>query len=143
MLGGQTIQFLVQGKESNGSISALRSRMPAGTKAPLAHSHEAFEETIYVLEGELAFTVDGETRTMRVGDIILIPRGAVHSFVVSADQDASILSVATPGLFRLEYFHELAALLDEAGDEAPDRQAVFDLMKRHGITPVPVSGDEA
>jgi quercetin dioxygenase-like cupin family protein len=140
MLNGQTIQFLIEGKDSNGSIAAIQARIPAGTKVPLAHSHAAFEETIYVLEGELAFTVDGDTRAMKAGDIMLIPRGAVHTFSVNVDQDASILSVATPGLFRLAYFHELAELLDGSGDEPPDPIAISTLMKRHGITPAPVAG---
>ena len=36
--------------------------VPVGAKVPLPHYHESFDETIYVLEGIMTFTVDGKLK---------------------------------------------------------------------------------
>jgi quercetin dioxygenase-like cupin family protein len=49
----------------------------AGASLPEhAHSHEQITS---VIEGEFAFTLEGETRTMRAGSIAVIPANAKHS----------------------------------------------------------------
>jgi quercetin dioxygenase-like cupin family protein len=46
------------------------------TTAPM-HVHEEEQFTI-VLDGELEFTIDGETKTMRAGDVAVIPSWVPH-----------------------------------------------------------------
>ncbi|MFL6139903.1 MAG: cupin domain-containing protein [Frankiaceae bacterium] len=46
------------------------------TEAPV-HVHEE-EQIVIVLEGELEFEVDGEVRTMRPGDVAVIPPWVPH-----------------------------------------------------------------
>ena len=41
----------------------------AGAKVPIAHSHDAYEETIYGLEGVLTFTVDGRKTDIGPGEV--------------------------------------------------------------------------
>jgi len=43
------------------------------------HSHEHTEQVMVVTEGELELTVEGETRTLGVGDWAVINRGVEHS----------------------------------------------------------------
>ena len=45
------------------------------------------------------------------------------------------MSVATPGVFRPNYFLELAELLEASAGGPPDRAAILDIMRRHGLTP--------
>ena len=52
--------------------------VPAGAKVPIAHSHDAYEETIYGLEGVLTFTVDGRKIDIGPGEVLCIARGAVQ-----------------------------------------------------------------
>ena len=43
------------------------------------HTHHG-EEVIYVLEGTLEYTLDGKPPvTLKAGDVLFIPNGAVHS----------------------------------------------------------------
>lgn len=51
-------------------------RFPPNTKAPV-HSHEE-EQIVIVLEGEFEFEIDGEVRTMRVGDVAVVPAWVPH-----------------------------------------------------------------
>jgi quercetin dioxygenase-like cupin family protein len=111
MVGGMTIQFLVEGEQSGGSVSVFTFDVPVGTRVAAAHSHDGFEETIYGLDGVLTWTVDGAPTDVGPGEALLIPRGAVHQFVNNGDVDAKALAIATPGVFGPNYFREVAAVL--------------------------------
>lgn len=45
-----------------------------------SHAHTKKEETFQILYGDMKLTLDGETNTMRAGDIQLVQRGQYHSF---------------------------------------------------------------
>lgn len=51
-------------------------RFAPHTEAPV-HVHEE-EQIVLVLEGELEFELDGEVRTMRVGDVAVVPPWVSH-----------------------------------------------------------------
>ena len=136
-IGGLAIRFLVEGKESAGSVAIFEFDVPAGANVPVAHSHDAYEETIYGLEGVLTMTVDGVRTEVAPGDALLIPRGAVHRFDNLHDADASALGIVSPGILGPEYFRDVAAVVDAAAGGPPDVAAIGVVMKRHGLTPAP------
>ena len=133
-VAGMTIQFLLEPDQTAGAVSVFRCDLPVGARNAAPHSHDAFDETVYGLSGTTTWTVDGTPHDVGPGEVLFIPRGAVHGFSVSED-DASILCVATPGLFRRSYFTELADVLEAAGDGPPDHAAIVAVMQRHGLTP--------
>jgi hypothetical protein len=49
-VGAISIDFLVNADDSGGSVTEFECAVPADAKVPIAHSHDAFEETIYGLE---------------------------------------------------------------------------------------------
>jgi quercetin dioxygenase-like cupin family protein len=61
-----------------GSCSACVIRVAAGDKVRPAHSHPHGEEVIYIIRGEGRVLVAGEVAQVRVGSVVLFPRGAVH-----------------------------------------------------------------
>jgi quercetin dioxygenase-like cupin family protein len=63
------------------------------TEAPL-HVHEE-EQISIVLDGEFEFTLDGETRTMRAGDVAVIPPWVPHGAHTN-DTSCYELDVFTP-----------------------------------------------
>ncbi|MGH3439393.1 MAG: cupin domain-containing protein [Sciscionella sp.] len=63
------------------------------TKAPL-HSHIE-EQIVIVTEGEFEFTIDGATRTMRAGDVAVIPPWVPHG-ARTGDASCRELDVFTP-----------------------------------------------
>jgi quercetin dioxygenase-like cupin family protein len=134
-LGPITVTFSVEAEDSNGTATVSRIDVAAGAGIPLAHFHDAFEETIYGLTGTTVFTIDGERVVIGPGDTFCIKRGAVHSFVVDDDEDAAFLAIATPGIFGRAYFEELRAAL-AANNGVPDPAAFGAIMHRHGLTPV-------
>lgn len=134
-VGGMTIRFLVEGKQSGGAVSIFEFEVPAGARIAASHSHDGFEETIYGLEGVLTWTVDDAPTDVGPGEALMIPRGAVHRFDNNGDVDAKALAIATPGVFGPDYFRECAAVLDAAGNGPPDVAALAAIMRRHGLTP--------
>jgi quercetin dioxygenase-like cupin family protein len=133
-VGTMAIRFLVEGEESGGSVAMFEFDVPAGMSVAAAHSHDRYEETIYGLDGELTWTVEGAPIVVGPGDVLLIPRGARHQFDNTGDVDATALAVVTPGVLGPEYFHEVAAILDAAAGAPPDFDALGEVMRRHGLT---------
>jgi mannose-6-phosphate isomerase-like protein (cupin superfamily) len=133
-LGPITITFSVDAEMSNGTATLSRCDMVGGAGLPMPHSHDAFEETIYGLEGVTTFTVDGESVAIGAGDTLCIRRGQVHSFIAGVE-DVSFLAMATPGVFGPDYFLELADLISGGDDGPPDPGAIAQVMLRHGLTP--------
>jgi quercetin dioxygenase-like cupin family protein len=133
-VGGLAIRFLLEGEQSAGSVAVFEFDVPAGSKVAAAHGHDGYEETIYGLEGTLVWTVEGEPIEVGPGEVLCIPRGAVHQFANSGGVDAKALAIVTPGILGPDYFREVAAVLD-AGGGPPDLAAIAAVMRRHGLTP--------
>ncbi len=58
-VGPISIRFRIESADSNGSVTVFECTVPPQVPVPAAHSHDAFEETIYGLAGVLTWTIDG------------------------------------------------------------------------------------
>jgi quercetin dioxygenase-like cupin family protein len=135
-IGPIAIRFLVAGADSAGSAAVFEMTMAAGGKLPgPAHSHDAYEETIYGLEGTLTWTVDGRAVEVGPGQALCIRRGAVHRFDNLSGERVKELVVASPAGIGPGYFREIAAALADAGDGPPDQARMAGILRRHGLTP--------
>ena len=137
MVGQVAIRFLVEGKESGGSVAVFEFDVPASARVPIAHSHDAYEETIYGLSGVLTWTLNGQKHEIGPGQVLCIPRGAVHRFDNTHGADATMLAIVTPGILGPGYFRDVAAILTAAAGGPPNPAAIAEVMRRHGLTPVP------
>ena len=136
-IGQMDIRFLLEGSASGGSVAMFEFDVPADGRVPIAHSHDAYEETIYGLAGMLTWTVDGRVHNLSPGEVLCIPRGAVHRFDNTSGAAATMLAVVTPGVLNPDYFRELAALVGAAAGGPPNIGAIAAVMRRHGLTPAP------
>ena len=136
-IGELGIRFLLEGEASGGAVALFEFSVPAGARVPIAHSHDAYEETIYGLEGTLTWTVDGRQVDVGPGEALCIPRGVVHRFDNEHDVDARMLAIVTPGILRPDYFREMAAVVEAAAGGPPEPAALAEVMRRHGLTPAP------
>jgi quercetin dioxygenase-like cupin family protein len=136
-VGALSVRFLVEAADSNGSASVFECFVPADGKMPAPHSHDAFEETIYGLEGITTWTVDGETLDIGPGEAFCVPRGAVHGFDNRGTEDAKFLAISSPGVMRPDYFREIHEVLASTPGGPPDIAKVAEIMRRHGLTPAP------
>ena len=137
-LGTLAVRFLITGDDSSGSVAAFELIVPAGQRltAP-AHSHDHYEETIYGIDGALTWTVDGNPIDVGPGQALCIPRGAIHRFDNNGSESAKVLCVITPAAIGPLYFRESADVLKAAAGGPPDHAKMVEIMRRHGLTPVP------
>jgi quercetin dioxygenase-like cupin family protein len=136
-VGALDVRFLVEAADSHGSVSVFECFVPADSRMPAPHSHDAFEETIYGLRGVTSWTVDGRAVEIGVGDALCVSRGAVHGFQNAGTEAATFLAVASPGLMSPDYFREIHDVLAARGDGPPDPAKLGEVMRRHGLTPAP------
>ena len=134
-VGPMSIRFLVEAADSNGSATVFECSIPADARMPAPHSHDGFEETVYGLEGVTTFTIDGDEIEIGPGDGLCITRGSIHGFENRGDADAKFLAIASPGVFGPDYFREVGEVLAAAGGGPPDRAALMEVMRGHGLTP--------
>jgi len=106
-----------------------------GLGAP-PHSHAADSEAFYILEGALTVDFDGQTRTLRPGDMCLLPAGSEHAFRNQGPGDVRFLAVITPGTDALAFFTEIDAA-GNSGKLTPD--TVMAIGGAHGLAFAPAA----
>ena len=137
-VGEMAIRFLVEGKDSDGSVAVFEFDVPAGAKVAAAHSHDGYEETIYGLEGILTWTIDGHTDRGRRR------RGALHPAAAPSTVRRTG-ATSTPGRLRSSLQASSAPTTSTRSQRSstppaggpPDPAAVAAVMRRHGLTPHP------
>ena len=134
-IGQLAIRFLLEGKDTGGGLAMFEFDVAAGAKVPAAHSHDSYEETIYGVHGVMTFTVNDQREEIHPGEVLCIPRGAVHRFDNLHLETSRCLAVLTPGILGPEYFREIAAVLQASAGGPPNLAAIGAVMRRHGLTP--------
>jgi quercetin dioxygenase-like cupin family protein len=108
-------RVLLRSEQSDGRVSMIESVMPAGAKGPPLHTHD-FDETFYVLDGELTFQVGDELSTAGPGELVFALGGVPHTLANRGGSAARFLIVCTPAGFEREFARRAAA---RAGVEPP------------------------
>jgi quercetin dioxygenase-like cupin family protein len=136
-VGPMAVKFLVTGDDSNGSVAIFEMSTPSDVQLPAPHSHDAYEETIYGLEGVLTFTVDGTPHDIGPGQSLCIRRGQVHGFANTSGAVSRSLAIVTPALIGPEYFHGVAEIFASGAAMPEIRTRLMELMRRFGLSPAP------
>ena len=98
---------------------------------PPPHSYLNEDETFHVLEGRVAFFLDGEWNEVRLGGTAFMPRGVVHTFKNVGDQPSRILIMTMPS--GIETFFERCAEEFAKPGGPPEMQKLFEIGAEHGI----------
>jgi quercetin dioxygenase-like cupin family protein len=132
------IRFLLTGEDTGGSVSVFEMTVPAGQKIPApAHKNDAYEETLYGIEGVVTWTIDGQAIEVGPGQTVCIPRGAVHRFDNFGTEDARQLVIITPAIMSPAYFHDAVEVVRSAAGGPPDPTKMVEVFRRHGMTIAP------
>jgi quercetin dioxygenase-like cupin family protein len=118
---------------------------PEGSPPP-KHFHPAQDERFTVLEGRLTAKVDGVEQELAEGDVLEIPRGAVHQMWNAASEPARVTWETRPAGRTEDWFREVDALQRGAGDGRPSPLAFgvlldeYDDTFRLAVGPKPLMG---
>lgn len=108
-------RVLLRAEQSDGRISVTTSTMPPGAKEPPLHTH-AFDETFYVLDGELTVRVADELIVVGAGELAFALGGVPHTLANRSSASACFLIICTPAGFERELARRAAA---RAGVDPP------------------------
>jgi quercetin dioxygenase-like cupin family protein len=122
-MADNTLQVLLRGEDTGGHLAVVKL---TGRGRPPLHRHD-FDETFYVLEGELTFQLGDQLLTRRAGELAFAPRGIPHTYANLSGAPARALMVITPAGFE-RHFARIAA--ERQGVEAPEwaRQPVPEVI---------------
>jgi quercetin dioxygenase-like cupin family protein len=133
MIGQLGIRYLIDGT-AHGGMGVFELSVPPNSQVPPPHSHTRNEECVYVLEGTLRYSVDGDSRDLQPGDWMFSPRGSVHQFSNPHGAPARALIVNTPDIGE-QYFLDVRDVVAAGGP--PDRAKLMAVMTRYGLVPAP------
>ena len=99
---GDNYRLLITGKETENAFAVIDMLIPPGG-GPGPHAHATFQESFYVIEGEIVVRTEEQTYVAKPGALVSIPKGgAIHSFKNESDSNAHILClVVSAGLEEL------------------------------------------
>jgi len=103
---------------------AMTNFVSFGPGAVAPHHVHAEEQIVIILDGELVFDLDGDVRTMRKGDVAVIPAWVPHGAWTTEDTYCEEVDVFCPpreSLLKLAEAHAAAA---QDGAESADRPTI-------------------
>ncbi|WP_417770524.1 cupin domain-containing protein [Stappia sp.] len=139
---GILLKFHAFPGDTQDKFCLVEAVVPPGLGAPPNH-HAGETEAFYMLDGEIEFMIDGETRLARRGDHVPIPDGAVHAFTAKGETPARVLIVNAPGHMHERFFTELGhpvadeTLVPAPMDGPPDIANVMRVAGETGMTILP------
>jgi mannose-6-phosphate isomerase-like protein (cupin superfamily) len=92
------VEFLARSIDTSRFNLAIVTIAPRSS-GPDVHEHEQEDDSFYVLDGELVFSVDGEEVDAGPGTFVLVPPGVPHSFHNPTDEPARFVNVHAPAGF--------------------------------------------
>jgi mannose-6-phosphate isomerase-like protein (cupin superfamily) len=133
---GNTIWIRAGAHDTGGGYTLMEARQVAGTGPPL-HTHEAEDETFYVLGGSYSFWIGEDVLRGSAGDIFFVPRLVAHRF--RCETAGHMLLLYTPGGFE-------AFFADRASEEKTHGRSLepgeLDAIgRRHGMRVVSQQAD--
>lgn len=90
---------LAQTPEMNLRLNKLTDRIAR-------HSHPQTHHFLYLVNGQAELTVGDETRIIRAGDFVTIPRGTPHALKRLGEGETLLLDLATPPDTGDVHWHE-------------------------------------
>ena len=89
--GTQTTTLV--GKDNGGNnLTVVNAGIDPGAGLAL-HIHPDYEEATLVVEGHIEAVLEGETRILGPGDLLLAPAGAKHTITNQSDKPAKVLTI--------------------------------------------------
>jgi quercetin dioxygenase-like cupin family protein len=114
--GAVRLRLLAQSPDQ--SIAITDNTVPPGFPGPVRHRYAEMTDIFYVLQGELAFELEGAWRSLGPGSFVSVPPGVVHTFANRGSVPARFLNIYLP-----------------SGNEQWVKEAIQRMMEGHPWSP--------
>ena len=108
------VTLVATAADTGGTFCVYHQVAPSGFATPL-HTHAAYGEGFYVLDGEVTFFHGGEKIVLGKDGFVFIPGTQAHGFRVSSDTSATMMIVSPPQ-------STFGSFVKEAGEPATSDQ---------------------
>jgi len=122
---GEHVTVLASGEATEGYEIFLQ-RGPEGSGPP-PHSHP-WDESFYVLQGEIEFGMGEESETASPGTLVHLPAGTVHWFRFGGDGGEMLSMTSRLGASRM-----FADIARDVSPVDPDLEQLAEVGARHGL----------
>lgn len=93
---GDTYRLLITGKQTGGAFAFMDFLIPPNG-GPGPHSHASFQESFYIIEGEIEVTSEAGTYTAKKDSFVTIPKGGIiHEFKNRTKEIVHMLCMVVP-----------------------------------------------
>ena len=117
----------LRGEDTTGAFALIEQQNLPGTVIP-THMHTREDETFYIAEGKVQFTVEGRDIVAEPGTTVFLPKKTPHSFRIIGDKlMRAIILVSPSGCEKM--FEELADL----PSGPPDMAKAEEICNRYGV----------
>jgi mannose-6-phosphate isomerase-like protein (cupin superfamily) len=125
---GVHIRIMMPSDATDGALSIFEDHNEPGAGPPL-HVHYDADEIFAVVSGQYKFICGDSVIEAGAGDVVLVPRGAPHTFLNSGPGPGRLIVTMRPGGFE-RYFKAVA----DAKLEVPrDMAAIAELAKQYHL----------
>ncbi len=89
---GSLTMVRVSAHEGANQLSVIEQRARKGY-SPALHLHRTQDEIFHALAGEFRFVVGDQEKLIRAGDMLLIPKGTPHTYIITSQVDGRWLEI--------------------------------------------------
>ncbi|MFJ8741407.1 cupin domain-containing protein [Embleya sp. NPDC127516] len=132
VLATTRMRVLEDGSHTEHRLGVTESILAPHTSGPPQHRHARHDEGFYMVSGTLRFTIGDREHDATAGTLVMVPRGAPHTFANRSDQPAVMLSMFTPDLY-VQYFRDLQGMTTDGRPPTP--RAGLHTMSRYATEP--------
>lgn len=113
-VAGDLVTILRTGAETGGAFSVMEVSVSPGNGTP-PHVHRRDDETFLVMDGEVTFSVDGQTIVRRAGEFLQAPKNVPHHYVNTGTTPARMVVTAAPAGIE-DFFDAVGTELQSPND---------------------------
>lgn len=125
---GERIRFMLTAADTGGELLVMEDHWTRPGHVVPRHVHPGIEERWTVIEGRVAYSVDGVETVAGPGDSVVAPPGVPHSARDAGDGEVVVRIVMRPALRWEDFVRQLFALAGEDLDEDSAARASIELF---------------
>lgn len=115
MPDGSVYEVTAAAADSGGEFVGMDFTLPVGSVAPPPHIHPTPEESFEVIDGALDLMVDGQWRTLKLGESASVAPGTLHTFRNRCGKTVRVRNVHRPAVRFEDYIEHIYRLMKARG----------------------------
>ena len=132
-MAGSNYRIILTNEQTAGKLAIIEMNIPPNS-GPIPHEHPSFQESFYVVEGEVEFRTKTQVFVAKKGAIVTIPQdGPVHGFKNLSAAPAKLLCMVAPAGLD-DFFKEVGKPIAFGESPAALTDADKEKMKAAAVT---------